>query len=100
VGFGGAWQIALGLAFLGEIAAIYFVLVDPRPVVAGAFFALAVGNRTEVVLCLPIFLYLLLKQSAPEAKDWKALAQQTGPNWRMFVDFLVVPLGLGFFTAL
>src|SRR5205807_10057053 len=29
VGFGGAWQIALGIAFLGEIAALYFVLVDP-----------------------------------------------------------------------
>src|ERR1700719_4933640 len=57
LGFGGAWQIALGLALLGQIAALYFVLVDLRPLLAGAFFALALGNRTELVLCLPIFLY-------------------------------------------
>jgi hypothetical protein len=100
IGFSGAWQIALGLAFFGEIAALYFVLVDRRPIIAGAFFALAVGNRTEVVLCLPVFLYLLLRQTPPETKSWKALAQQAGQNWRLFVDFLVVPLALGFLTAL
>jgi hypothetical protein len=100
IGFGGAWQIALGLAFFGEIAALYFVLVDRRPIIAGTFFALAVGNRTEVVLCLPIFLYLLLKQTAPETKGWKELGQEAAQNWRMLVDFLMVPLALGFFTAL
>src|SRR5206468_12162186 len=41
LGFGGAWQIALGLALLGETAALYFTLVRPSPFVAGAFFALA-----------------------------------------------------------
>jgi hypothetical protein len=100
VGFGGAWQIALGLAFLGEIAALYFVLVDPRPIIAGAFFALAIGNRTEVVLCLPIFLYLLIKQRAPDAKDLKTLAQRSRQNYRTFVYFLIVPVALGIVTAL
>src|SRR5256714_14662697 len=71
LGFGGAWQLALGLAVLGQIAALYFVLVDFRPVVAGAFFALALGNRTEIVLCLPVFAYLLIRQAAPDAKGWK-----------------------------
>ena len=47
LGMGGAWQIALGLAVLGETAALYFTLVRPSPFIAGAFFALAVGNRTE-----------------------------------------------------
>src|SRR5947209_7934504 len=61
LGFGGAWQIALGLALLGEIAALYFVLVDIRPIAAGACFALAIGNRTEVALCLPVLLYLFFK---------------------------------------
>src|ERR1700730_16399410 len=60
LGFGGAWQIALGLSFLGEIAALYFVLVEFRPLVAGAFFALAIGNRTEIVLSLPGFGYFLI----------------------------------------
>ena len=100
VGFGGAWQIALGLALLGQIAALYFVLVDLRPVIAGAFFALAVGNRTEIALCLPVFLFLLLKQRAPEANGLTALVQRTQEQWRVFVDFLIVPIALGFFTAL
>src|SRR5260370_38865439 len=50
LGFGGAWQIALGLAVLGEVAALYFVLVEFRPLLACAFFALAIGNRTELPL--------------------------------------------------
>src|SRR5438874_11564808 len=64
LGFGGAWQIALGLALLGQIAALYFVLVEFRPFLAGAFFALALGNRTELVLCLPIFVYFLIRRVA------------------------------------
>src|SRR2546425_9298627 len=58
LGFGGAWQIALGLALLGAVGAMYFTLAQPRPFIAGAFFALAFGNRTELVLILPIYLYL------------------------------------------
>src|SRR6266513_1704346 len=50
LGFGGAWQIALGFALLGEAGALYFTLVRPRPVVAGIFFAIAFGNRTELLL--------------------------------------------------
>jgi hypothetical protein len=59
LGFGGAWQIALGLALLGETAALYFTLVRPSPFVAGAFFALAFGNRTELLITLPLYLYFL-----------------------------------------
>src|SRR5204862_2574292 len=58
LGFGGAWQIALGLALLGQAAALYFTLVRRSPFVAGAFFALAFGNRTELLITLPLFLYL------------------------------------------
>jgi hypothetical protein len=58
LGFGGAWQIALGLALLGETAALYFTLVRPSPFIAGAFFALAFGNRTELLITLPFYLYL------------------------------------------
>ncbi|PYK54979.1 MAG: hypothetical protein DME48_06205 [Verrucomicrobia bacterium] len=49
LGFGGAWQIALGLALLGQTAALYFTLVRPSPFIAGAFFTLAFGNRTELL---------------------------------------------------
>jgi hypothetical protein len=62
LGFGGAWQIALGLAVLGQAAALYFTLVRPSPFVAGAFFALAFGNRTELVITLPLYLCLFWRQ--------------------------------------
>src|SRR5438552_6879461 len=58
LGMGGAWQIALGLALLGETAALYFTLVRPSPFIAGAFFALAFGNRTELLITAPLYLYL------------------------------------------
>jgi hypothetical protein len=64
LGFGGAWQIALGLALLGETAALYFTLVRPSPFIAGAFFALAFGNRTELLLTAPFYLYLFWSRSA------------------------------------
>ena len=57
LGFAGAWQIALGFAVLGQSAALYFTLVRPNPYLAGAFLALAFGNRVELVLTVPIFLY-------------------------------------------
>src|SRR6266487_6188282 len=54
LGFAGAWQIALGLALLGQTAALYFTLARPSPFIAGAFFALAFGNRTELLITLPL----------------------------------------------
>lgn len=65
--FGGAWQLALGFAMVGELGAIYFTVYDRRPLLAGAFFALAFGNRTEVLLTAPIFLFLLARRSEPPA---------------------------------
>ena len=57
LGMGGAWQIALGLALLGQTAALYFTLVRPSPFIAGAFFTLAFGNRTELLITAPFYLY-------------------------------------------
>ena len=62
LGMGGAWQIALGLALLGETAALYFTLVRPSPFIAGAFFALAFGNRTELLITAPLYLYLFWRR--------------------------------------
>jgi hypothetical protein len=64
LGMGGAWQIALGLALLGETAALYFTLVRPSPFIAGAFFALAFGNRTELLITAPFYLYLFSRRPA------------------------------------
>jgi hypothetical protein len=57
LGFGGAWQVALGLAVLGQAGALYFTLVRPSPLLAGTFFALAFGNRTELLITLPVYIY-------------------------------------------
>jgi hypothetical protein len=65
LGMGGAWQIALGLALLGETAALYFTLVRPSPFLAGAFFTLAFGNRTELLLTAPFYLYLFWRRPVP-----------------------------------
>jgi hypothetical protein len=62
LGMGGAWQIALGLALLGETGALYFTLVRPLPFIAGAFFALAAGNRTELFITAPFYLYLFWRR--------------------------------------
>ena len=100
LGFGGAWQLALGFAVLGEVAALYFILVEFRPLLAGAFFALAIGNRTELALCLPIFIYFLVRRVAPDTRDLKSLVQQSREKSRVLIYFLIVPAALGLFTAL
>jgi hypothetical protein len=100
LGFSGAWQIALGFALLGEVGALYFTLVRPRPLVAGAFFALAYGNRTELILTLPVFLYFLSTMPVGDNAPLIAKAKQWfRENWRPLTDFLVLPLTLGVLTA-
>jgi hypothetical protein len=71
--FAGAWQIALGFAVLGQLGAIYFSTVRRRPAWAGVMLALALGNRTEVLLTAPVILAFLLRP------HWHA-----GQTWRRF----------------
>jgi hypothetical protein len=90
LGFGGAWQIALGCALLGEAAALYFTLIRSKPWLAGLFFALAFGNRTELILTLPFFVYFWLSRKRADGRkfDWKTVAK-----------FLVIPTALALATA-
>jgi hypothetical protein len=100
LGFAGAWQIALGFALLGETAAIYFTLVRPCPLVAGVWFALAFGNRTELVLTAPIFLLFWIGRNTDTFKlNVPALARDVAHNWRRIVLFLALPFALGLCTA-
>lgn len=73
--FAGAWQLALGFAMVGELGAIYFTVYNRRPLLAGFFFAMAFGNRTENLLTAPILMYLLWSEPA-------ALAAGTGRTKR------------------
>jgi hypothetical protein len=129
LGMGGAWQIALGLALLGETAALYFTLVRPSPFIAGAFFALAVGNRTELLMTAPFYLYLFWRRavfvgqaphlpepgnrsgcptmsgsSGSDAPDgaavrWKNFKQGLRVNVPLVIDFLALPVALVLLTA-
>src|SRR5215475_8366076 len=80
LGMGGAWQIALGLALLGQTAALYFTLVRPSPFIAGAFFTLAFGNRTELLLTAPFYFYFFWRRpvSAGKAPDLREFGNQNG----------------------
>lgn len=114
----GAWQLALGFAMIGELGAIYFTVYDRRPLLAGLFFAIAFGNRTEVLLTAPIFLYLLNRRDAESQSKPDATQQGTGEsdtdtgtsgsssrrlgvsaiNLRRLIEFCVVPFLLGVAT--
>jgi hypothetical protein len=112
LGFGGAWQIALGLGLLGQAAALYFTLVRPSPFVAGAFFTLAFGNRTELLITLPLYLYLFSRQpSGPQGaavssppQDANAigvgrLKRALRDNTPTLTRFLSLPTTLALLTA-
>jgi hypothetical protein len=112
LGFGGAWQIALGLALLGQAAALYFTLVRPIPFVAGAFFALAFGNRTELLITLPLYLYFFWRQSNGRQGAAVSSPPQTGNaigkgilkrgfpgKTQTLIRFLCLPATLALMTA-
>ena len=111
LGMGGAWQIALGLALLGETAALYFTLVRPSPFVAGAFFTLAFGNRTELLITAPLYLYLFWRRSNGTHQEvavfsaqrrWNLISrikQSLRGNAPMLFDFLTLPVTLALLTA-
>ena len=99
LGFGGAWQIALGLALMCQTAALYFSLVRPSPFVAGAFFALAFGNRTELLITLPLYLYFLWRQPNGTTVNWKNFKRGFPENMPMLARFLCVPIILALLTA-
>jgi len=102
LGMGGAWQIALGLALLGQIAALYFTLVRPSPFIAGAFFALAFGNRTELLITAPFFLYLLWRRSNENTAAQSRVArmkQGLRLNAPLVFEFLTLPITLALLTG-
>src|ERR1041385_2106919 len=101
LGFGGAWQVALGLALLGETAALYFTLVRPSPFIAGAFFALAFGNRTELLVTLPLYLYFFWRRPSTNAtrSSRSRIKQELSQKAPVMLRFLTVPTTLAVLTA-
>jgi hypothetical protein len=89
----GAWQLALGFAMVGEFGAIYFTLFDRRPFIAGLFFALAFGNRTEILLTAPIFCLFLMRGPGTDSRI--IIDRLIAYRWLLF---LFVPFLLGVLT--
>lgn len=104
--FEGAWQLALGFALLGQAGALYFTLTKPRPLLAGLFFAIAFGNRTEVLLVAPLFVYFLLRQERrqlelfplPVSSRLRSFFASAWERQREIASFLFVPMLLGILT--
>src|SRR6185503_7438418 len=88
--YAGAWQLSLGFALMGEAGALYFTLVNRRPLLAGFFFALAFGNRTEVLLTAPIFIYLWLRE--PTSTLSESLRTRLLEHRREIILFVTIPL--------
>jgi hypothetical protein len=102
LGMGGAWQIALGLALLAETAALYFTLVRPSPFIAGAFFALAAGNRTELLITAPFYLYFFWRRSNENTAGLSRAARMKHGlrlNASMLFNFSALPVALALLTA-
>ena len=95
--YGGAWQLALGFALMGEAGALYFTLVDRRPLLAGFFFAIAFGNRTEVLLVAPVFIHLWTRED-PLKKDQGDLWTRLQAHRSEIIWLLAVPFVLGIAT--
>jgi hypothetical protein len=106
--FAGAWHLAFGFAMLGQAGALYFTLVKPRPVIAGLFFAVAFGNRTELIVTAPFFIYFLTQSegrqgqlfplpSGLKGKIQGALARLSEQR-RVVAQFLVIPAALFILT--
>ena len=93
LGFAGAWQIALGFAVLWPAGALYHTLVRRNALLAGIWFTVAVGNRTELVLTLPAFLFRREIPSNP-AEIRKGRAAKT------FALFFTFPAALLLSTAM
>jgi hypothetical protein len=88
--FAGAWHAALGFAVVGQLAALYLILIRYNPTLAGLFFALAFGNRTEIILLAPIFIFLVYKHAEANGAS----------RWRAIDRFVAIPLALGVLTLI
>ena len=65
---------------LGQAGCLYYTLVRPSPLLAGFWFAVAFGNRTELLITLPVYVYWWLwRPTANRSED--SFLPGTGPIW-------------------
>ena len=110
VAFAGAVHLAFGFAMLGQAGALYFTLIRPRPVIAGLFFATACGNRTELIVTAPFFIYFLTQSEDRQGKLFplpsglkgkiQGALERLSEQRRSVARFLIIPAALGLLTIL
>ena len=96
--FASAWQIALAFAMLGQFGALAFTLIEKRPFLAGLFFAIGFGSRTEILLAAPLYLYLLVRDDPFRDKAEVAkqpFTKKLRREWPTMVWFCLCPFVLG-----
>ncbi len=87
--FAGAWHIALGIAVTAQLGALYFTLIRFSPLAAGFCFALAFGNRTEIILLAPLFYFLLYRHcQTSEMQPRRSETHEEKPNHSSFSSLL------------
>lgn len=96
----GAWHLALGWSMVGQLGAIYFTVFRRRPLAAGFFFAIAFGNRTEILLTAPIFMYLLCRDSSEPGENPSVPVIENGSKIAGLALFCAVPFMLGVSTLI
>jgi hypothetical protein len=86
--FGGAWQLALGFGVSATVMALLFATRFRSPYLSGFFFALAFGNRSEILITAPLVMMLLVRQ------------KNSNERWRDLYEWVQFPIALGIMTML
>jgi hypothetical protein len=96
------WQVAMSFSLLGQLGALVLILRERSPLLAGVLFAIAFGNRTEIILTAPLYMYLMVRhdplrnidEGDPDEPFWHRLRRQIGD----LALFCVFPTLLGLAT--
>ncbi len=96
------WQVAMSFSLMAQLGVLTFVLYEKSPLLAGFFFAVAFGNRTEIILTAPLYLYLLVRydpyRNVAEGDPEEPFVRRVVRQWRAIVWFCVFPFLLGVAT--
>ncbi|MBC8135005.1 MAG: hypothetical protein H8F28_03855 [Fibrella sp.] len=96
------WQIAMTLSLFGQLGAMVLILHDRSPLLAGVLFAIAYGNRTEIILTAPLYMYLMVRydpfRNRNEGEPGEPFLRRVRRQFGDLLLFCVFPTVLGLAT--
>lgn len=96
------WQVAMSFSLFGQLGAMVLILCERSPLLAGVFFAIAYGNRTELILTAPLYMYLMVRydpfRKIDEGDPNEPLLQRVRRQFGDLLLFCVFPTLLGLAT--